>query len=234
MGTLVLLRHGQSIWNAENRFAGWVDVDLSLKGKEEARLVGENLLQMGISLDYVYTSLLTRAIRTAWLVLDTMGCVWVPTKHCWRLNERHYGALQGQNKAELSMKYGELQVLKWRYAYNLQPPALAITDDRHPSHDLRYANVLLENLPNTESPADAFKRLLPYWEGTIFPTIKKNQILIVAHASLLRVLITYLENLPKTDMAEIIIPTGTMYIYHFENNKFLRKSPDKLRDDAKI
>jgi 2,3-bisphosphoglycerate-dependent phosphoglycerate mutase len=214
MFKVVLLRHGESTWNKENRFTGWTDVDLSEKGCHEAVTAGRLLKEEGYSFDLAFTSVLTRAIRTCWLTLDEMGELWIPVERSWRLNERHYGALQGLNKAETAAKHGEAQVKIWRRAYDIPPPPLTPDDERHPSRDRRYAGLAPGEVPLTESLKDTVARFLPYWHGTITPAIKSGQrVLIAAHGNSLRALVKYLDNISDQQIVELNIPTGIPLVY---------------------
>jgi 2,3-bisphosphoglycerate-dependent phosphoglycerate mutase len=214
---LVLLRHGESTWNKENRFTGWTDVDLTDRGREEAREAGRLLKAEGFELDVAYTSLLTRAIRTLWLALDEMNALWLPVHKSWRLNERHYGALQGLNKSETAAKHGEAQVKTWRRSYDIPPPALEATDHRHPSRDRRYAGLSASELPLTESLKDTVARFLPHWHDEIAPRIRSGQrVLIAAHGNSLRALVKYLDDVSETDIVELNIPTGVPLIYELD------------------
>jgi 2,3-bisphosphoglycerate-dependent phosphoglycerate mutase len=214
MTRLVLLRHGESTWNKENRFTGWTDVDLSDKGREEAREAGRLMTAEGLSFDVAYTSVLKRAIRTLWMSLDEMDLMWIPVYRSWRLNERHYGALQGLNKAETAGKHGEEQVKIWRRSYDIQPPPLTIDDPRHPSHDRRYASLSASELPLTESLKDTVARFLPYWHDTIAPDIRMGKrVIIAAHGNSLRALVKYLENVSDHDILDVNIPTGIPLVY---------------------
>jgi 2,3-bisphosphoglycerate-dependent phosphoglycerate mutase len=219
MYKIVLLRHGESIWNKENRFTGWTDVDLTDKGKEEARNAGEVLKKEGYTFDIAYTSVLKRAIRTLWIVLDTMDLMWIPVIRNWRLNERHYGALQGLNKAETAKKYGEEQVKIWRRSYDIQPPALEKSDPRYPGHDPRYKELSESELPLTECLKDTVARFVPYWENTIAPMVKSGKkVLITAHGNSLRALVKYLDNIPDNEIVELNIPTGIPLVYELDEN----------------
>lgn len=209
MRNIVLLRHGESVWNKENLFTGWTDVDLSQKGAEEAREAGVILRQQRFRFDVVFTSVLKRAIRTAWIVLDQMDLMWTPITLDWRLNERHYGALQGLNKAQTAAKYGEQQVKLWRRSYDVRPPALDKTDPRYPGKDLRYKNLANEQLPLTECLKDTVARFLPCWHELIAPSIRSGkQVLIAAHGNSLRALVKYLEDVSEQEIVELNIPTG--------------------------
>jgi len=217
MYKVVLLRHGESTWNKENRFTGWTDVDLSDKGREEALAAGRLLKQEGFSFDLAFTSVLTRAIRTCWMTLDELGELWIPVQRSWRLNERHYGALQGLNKAETAAQHGDAQVKIWRRAYDIPPPPLALDDPRHPSHDRRYASLSPSDLPLTESLKDTVARFLPYWHETIAPAITNGQrVLIAAHGNSLRALVKYLDDISNADIVELNIPTGIPLVYELD------------------
>ena len=219
MYKLVLLRHGESTWNKENRFTGWTDVELSDKGKEEAKKAGELLKREGFIFDIAYTSVLKRAIRTLWTVLDEMDLMWIPVIRNWRLNERHYGALQGLNKAETAKKYGDDQVKIWRRSYDIQPPALEKTDDRYPGKDPRYSELDEKDLPLTECLKDTVDRFVPYWENVIAPTVKSAQrVIIAAHGNSLRALVKYLDNIPEKEIVELNIPTGIPLVYELDEN----------------
>lgn len=214
MHRVVLLRHGESVWNKENRFTGWTDVDLSDKGREEAREAGRLMAAEKFEFDVVYTSVLKRAIRTAWMALDEMDLLWLPVHRSWRLNERHYGGLQGLNKAETAAKHGDAQVKVWRRSYDIPPPALAPEDPRHPSHDRRYAALSKHDLPLTESLKDTVARFLPYWHETIAPGVKAGKrVLIAAHGNSLRALVKYLDGVSDEEIVELNIPTGVPLVY---------------------
>lgn len=231
---LVLLRHGESTWNKENRFTGWTDVDLTPKGLEEARNSGRLLRENGFAFDVAYTSVLKRAIRTLWIVQDEMDQMWIPVNLTWRLNERHYGALQGLNKLETALKYGEEQVLIWRRSYNIQPPALTPEDNRYPGFDPRYRDLARENIPLTECLEDTVARFLPYWNATISPQVKAGQrVLITAHGNSLRALVMYLDKLSEQEVMELNIPTGVPLVYELEDNLKPVRSY-YLGDQAKI
>jgi 2,3-bisphosphoglycerate-dependent phosphoglycerate mutase len=215
---LVLLRHGESVWNKENRFTGWTDVDLSKKGVNEAREAGRSLRETGFDFDIAFTSVLKKAIRTLWIVLDGMDLMWIPVRRSWRLNERHYGALQGLNKSETASKHGEEQVHLWRRSYDVRPPALEKTDERYPGHDPHYRNISEDELPVTESLKDTLKRLLPYWKNTIALKIMGgNKVLIVAHGNSLRALVKHLDNISDNKITNVNIPTGIPLIYELDN-----------------
>jgi 2,3-bisphosphoglycerate-dependent phosphoglycerate mutase len=216
---LVLLRHGESTWNRENRFTGWTDVDLSDKGREEAREAGRLMGAEKYEFDVAYTSVLKRAIRTLWISLDELDMMWIPVHRSWRLNERHYGGLQGLNKAETAAKYGDEQVKIWRRSYDTPPPPLTHEDPRHPSHDRRYAGLKRAELPLTESLKDTVARFLPYWHEVIAPDIKGGKrVLIVAHGNSLRALIKHLENVSDEDIVERNIPTGIPLVYQLNDD----------------
>jgi 2,3-bisphosphoglycerate-dependent phosphoglycerate mutase len=214
MNKVVLLRHGESTWNKENRFTGWTDVDLTEKGRQEAVAAGQLLKEAGYSFDLAFTSVLTRAIRTCWMTLDEMGELWIPVQRSWRLNERHYGALQGLNKAETAAKHGDAQVKIWRRAYDIPPPPLAPDDERNPSRDRRYGGLAASEIPLTESLKDTVARFLPYWHGTIAPAIASGQrVLIAAHGNSLRALVKYLDDISDEQIVELNIPTGIPLVY---------------------
>jgi len=215
---LVLLRHGESTWNKENRFTGWTDVDLSDQGRTEAREAGRLLREGGFTFDVAYTSVLKRAIRTCWIVLDELDLMWIPMPCNWRLNERHYGALQGLNKAETAAKHGEAQTKIWRRSYDIPPPPLAADDPRHPAHDPRYAALAPADVPATESLKDVVARFLPYWHATIAPSIRAGRrVLITAHGNSLRALVKYLDHISDADIAELNIPTGIPLVYELDS-----------------
>ena len=216
---LVLLRHGESVWNKANRFTGWTDVDLSEKGIEEAKTSGEVLKKDGYAFDIAYTSVLKRAIRTLWIVQDIMDLMWIPVRRSWRLNEKHYGALQGLNKSETAKKYGDEQVLMWRRAYDVRPPALEESDKRHPAHDPKYKDLPEKDIPATECLKDTVERFLPYWHDTIAPALKKGKkILIAAHGNSLRALVKYLDNVPDKKIVKLNIPTGIPLVYELDKD----------------
>jgi 2,3-bisphosphoglycerate-dependent phosphoglycerate mutase len=219
MKKLVLLRHGESQWNRENRFTGWVDVDLSEKGREEATAAGQLLREEGFVFDVAFTSVLKRAIRTLWTVLDGMDLMWIPVTKSWRLNERHYGALQGLNKAETAQRHGDEQVLIWRRSYDTPPPALDINDELHPGKDPRYASLTAEELPATECLKDTVARFLPYWHETIAPMINDGKrVIITAHGNSLRALVKYLDNISDEDIVSLNIPTGIPLVYELDDD----------------
>jgi 2,3-bisphosphoglycerate-dependent phosphoglycerate mutase len=235
MFKLVLLRHGESEWNKENRFTGWTDVDLSAQGVAEAIQAGELLKQAGYTFDITYTSVLKRAIRTLWLALEAMDLMWLPEVKSWRLNERHYGALQGLNKAETAAKYGEEQVHIWRRSYDIQPPALEVSDSRYPGHDPIYRELTPNELPLTESLKDTVARFLPYWKEMIAPMVRNGQkVLIAAHGNSLRALVKHLEDIPDAAISELNIPTGIPLIYELDEalkplNHHYLGDPETLR-----
>jgi len=221
---LVLLRHGESVWNRENRFTGWTDVDLSERGREEAAEAGRLLAAGGYTFDLAYTSVLKRAIRTLWMTLDTLDLMWIPVIKTWRLNERHYGALQGLNKAETAAAHGEAQVKIWRRSYDIPPPPLAPDDERRPSRDARYAAIAPGELPLAESLKDTVARFLPYWHEAIAPALRSGaRVLIAAHGNSLRALVKYLDDIPEAAIVELNIPTGIPLVYELtEDLKPLR------------
>ncbi|HDQ08333.1 MAG TPA: 2,3-diphosphoglycerate-dependent phosphoglycerate mutase [Methanoculleus sp.] len=220
MYRLVLIRHGESEWNKENRFTGWKDVDLSEKGRKEATTAGEVLAEKGFSFDVAYTSCLKRAIRTLWIVLDELDLMWIPVHRSWRLNERHYGALTGLNKAETAAQYGDEQVLIWRRSFDIRPPEFEAGDPNNPVYDdRRYADLSPDELPRGECLKDNVARTLPYWEGEIVPRIKAGkQVLIVAHGNSLRSLVKHLDNIPDTDITGLNIPTGIPLVYELNDD----------------
>ncbi len=219
---LVLLRHGESTWNKENRFTGWMDVDLSEKGIEEAKQAGWKLKEQGYEFDLAFTSLLKRAIRTLWIVQDGMDLMWIPVKKSWRLNERHYGALQGLNKSETAKKYGEDQVLIWRRSYNIPPPALKKSDSSYPGNDPRYTMLTPDQVPLSESLRDTYRRCLPYWHKSIAPALRAGKrIIISAHGNSIRALVKYLDAVSENDIVNLNIPTGIPLVYEFDSS--LRK-----------
>jgi 2,3-bisphosphoglycerate-dependent phosphoglycerate mutase len=219
MYKVVLLRHGESIWNKENLFTGWTDVDLSDKGREEATQAGRMLKEAGYSFDMAFTSVLKRAIRTLWIALDEMDLLWVPVERDWRLNERHYGALQGLNKAETAAKYGDAQVKIWRRSYDIRPPALEETDSRYPGKDPRYHDLTKQQLPLTECLKDTVDRVLPSWDKVIAPSIRSGkQVIIAAHGNSLRALVKYLEDIPDEEIVDLNIPTGVPMVQELDEN----------------
>jgi len=219
MKKIVLLRHGESVWNQENRFTGWTDVDLTPKGIEEAKRAGRLLKENGFVFDVAYTSVLKRAIRTLWLALDQMDLMWIPVRPSWRLNERHYGALQGLNKAETAAKFGDDQVLVWRRSYDIPPPALEASDPRHPSHDPRYATLPANELPLTECLKDTVARFMPHWTNVIAPAVKAGErVIIAAHGNSLRALVKYLDNISDEEIVGLNIPTGVPLVYELDDD----------------
>jgi 2,3-bisphosphoglycerate-dependent phosphoglycerate mutase len=216
MPKLVLLRHGESDWNRENRFTGWTDVDLSTQGVAEARAGGKLLKSEGYAFDQAFTSVLKRAIRTLWIALDELDRLWLPVEKSWRLNERHYGALQGLNKAETAAKFGEEQVLVWRRSYDIPPPALASEDQRYEGRDPRYAGV---KVPLTECLKDTVARVVPYWEGSIAPAVRAGKrVLVAAHGNSLRALVKYLDGISDQKIVELNIPTAAPLVYELDDN----------------
>jgi 2,3-bisphosphoglycerate-dependent phosphoglycerate mutase len=232
--TLVLLRHGESTWNKENRFTGWTDVDLSEGGVAEAREAGRLLREGGFEFDLTFTSVLRRAIRTLWITLDELDRMWLPIEHSWRLNERHYGALQGLNKAETAQRFGEEQVRIWRRSYDVPPPALDLDDERHPSRDPRYAGVDPGLLPRSESLKDTVGRFMPLWQETIAPTIRSGRrVLIAAHGNSLRALVKYLDDVSDEAIVGLNIPTGVPLVYELDDD--LRPLGHRyLGDEARV
>ena len=219
MTKLVLLRHGQSQWNKENRFTGWTDVDLDETGRAEAKSAGQVLKNEGYTFDVAFTSVLKRAIRTLWTVMDEMDLMWIPVYRNWRLNERHYGALQGLNKAETAEKFGDDQVKVWRRSYDVPPPALEASDERYPGHDRRYADLTKEELPLTECLKDTVARFLPYYHETIVPQIKAGKrVIIAAHGNSLRALVKYLDNMSDDEVIALNIPTGVPLVYELDDD----------------
>lgn len=219
MYKLVLLRHGESTWNKENKFTGWTDVDLSEKGLSETKKAGKVLLKEGYTFDVAFTSVLKRAIRTLWITLDEMDLMWIPVYRSWRLNERHYGALQGLNKAETAAKFGDEQVLIWRRSYDTPPPKLEPTDERYPGNDPRYADLTKDELPLTECLKNTVERFLPYWHEEIAPVVKSGKkVIIAAHGNSLRALVKYLDNISDEDILKLNIPTGLPLVYELDEN----------------
>lgn len=216
---LVLLRHGESTWNKENLYTGWTDVDLSEKGLQEAHEAGRLLREGGYTFDLAYTSVLKRAIRTLWITLDEMDLLWIPVHKTWRLNERHYGALQGLNKAQTAEQYGDQQVKLWRRSYDVPPPALATADARWPGHDPRYADVARAELPLAECLKDTVARFMPWWNAEAAPTLKTGKrVIIAAHGNSLRALVKYLDNISDNDIVELNIPTGVPLVYELDDD----------------
>jgi 2,3-bisphosphoglycerate-dependent phosphoglycerate mutase len=216
---ITLLRHGESTWNLENRFTGWTDVDLTENGIREAHQAGKLLSAEGYIFDIAYTSVLKRAVRTLWIVQDELDLMWIPVIRDWRLNERHYGALQGLNKAETAEKYGEEKVLQWRRSYDLRPPQLTRKDSRYPGHDARYTGIDKKDIPLSECLKDTVNRFLPYWHSNIVPEITKGKrVLIVAHGNSLRALVKYLDQMTDEEIIKLNIPTGIPLIYELDDN----------------
>jgi len=216
-GKLILVRHGQSIWNVENLFTGWTDVDLSDQGRTEAAQAARELLREQIAIDFAFTSVLKRAIRTLWIMLDGMDRMWIPVERSWRLNERHYGALQGLNKAQTVEQHGEAQVKIWRRSYDVPPPELDPNDDRHPRFDPRYAGIDAAELPATESLKDTLQRVLPYWHSRIAPELRMGRnVLVAAHGNSLRAMVKMLDDVPESDIVELNIPTGVPLLYELD------------------
>jgi 2,3-bisphosphoglycerate-dependent phosphoglycerate mutase len=219
MYKIVLMRHGESQWNLENRFTGWTDVDLTDLGRDQARKAGQLLKEQGYEFDIAFTSVLKRAIRTLWITLDAMDAMYLPIHNNWRLNERHYGALQGLNKAETAAQYGDEQVLIWRRAYAIAPNPLALDDPRHPKFDPRYARLTPQQLPATECLKDTVERVLPFWEETIAPSIRAGRrVLVSAHGNSLRALIKHLDHVSEEDIVHLNIPTGQPLVYELDKD----------------
>lgn len=219
MKKLVLLRHGQSTWNRENRFTGWTDVDLTEQGIAEAHSAGRLLAEEGLDFDVAYTSVLKRAIRTLWIVLDELDQMWIPVHRSWRLNERHYGALQGLNKAETAKRYGDDQVLVWRRSYDTPPPTLEDGDERYPGADPRYARLGAGEIPHTECLKDTVERFLPYWHETIAPRVQAGErVIIAAHGNSLRALVMHLDDVSEADIVGMNIPTGVPLVYDLDDS----------------
>ena len=235
MNKLVLLRHGESTWNKENRFTGWTDVDLSEKGRQEAAEGAVALAAEGYTFDVAYTSVLKRAIRTLWIVLDSMDLMWIPVHRTWRLNERHYGALQGLNKAETAEKFGEAQVKIWRRSYDIRPPALTTDDERFPGRDPRYRDLATADLPLTECLKDTVARFLPFWHDVVAPAVQSGRkVLIAAHGNSLRALVKYLDDIPESEIVELNIPTGMPLVYELDDNlkplnRYYLGDPEKVK-----
>jgi len=235
MYKIVMVRHGESVWNKENRFTGWTDVDLSEKGIEEAKKGGKILKENGYVFDVAFTSVLKRAINTLHIILAEMDLLWIPEYKHWRLNERHYGALQGLNKAEMAEKYGEEQVKIWRRSYDVPPPPLTKDDPRYPGHDPRYKDLKEEEIPLCESLKDTVARVLPYWNEVIAPTIKEGKrVIIVAHGNSIRALVKYLDNISDQDIVEVNIPTGIPLVYELDENlkpinRYYLGDPEEVR-----
>lgn len=219
MYKIVLLRHGESLWNKENRFTGWTDVDLSEKGTEEGIEAGKLIREAGFTFEVAYTSLLKRAIKTLYFTLEQLDLLWIPVHKSWRLNERHYGALQGLNKAETAKKFGDEQVLIWRRSYDVPPPELKYDDERYPGKDPRYSDLSKEELPLTESLELTYKRFMPYWNDTLAPAIKSGKkIIIAAHGNSLRAMVKYLDDMPNDEIVKLNIPTGVPLVYELDGN----------------
>jgi 2,3-bisphosphoglycerate-dependent phosphoglycerate mutase len=216
-GKLILVRHGQSVWNVENLFTGWHDVDLSYQGRKEAAQAGREIVKEKLTIDIAFTSVLKRAIHTLWIALDEMDRVWIPVERSWRLNERHYGALQGLNKAQTVEKHGEAQVKIWRRSYDIPPPKLELDDPRHPRFDARYAEVPAAELPAAESLKDTLARVLPFWNSRIAPELRAGRnVLVAAHGNSLRAMVKMLDNVPEKDIVELNIPTGVPLLYELD------------------
>jgi 2,3-bisphosphoglycerate-dependent phosphoglycerate mutase len=219
MKKLVLVRHGESTWNQENKFTGWTDVDLSEKGRAEALQCGKLLKQEGFTFDIAYTSVLKRAIRTLWIIMDEMDQMWLPVQKSWRLNERHYGGLQGLNKAEMASQFGEEQILTWRRSYDVPPPSLEVNDHRNPKFDSRYKLLKADEIPLTECLKDTVARFLPYWFNFIVPSITTgDKVIIVAHGNSLRALVKYLDNISEEEIVKLNIPTGVPLVYELDDD----------------
>lgn len=244
---LVLVRHGQSTWNLENRFTGWTDVDLTELGRNEAHSSGKLLREQGYTFDIAYTSVLKRAIRTLNIIQEEMDLEWIPVIRAWQLNERHYGALQGLNKAETAEKFGEAQVKIWRRSYDTPPPALELTDERHPRFDPRYASLTQEQLPGTESLKITLDRVLPYWHSVLAPMIKSGKrVLIVAHGNSLRAMVKYLDKVSENEITELNIPTGIPLVYeltselqpvthyYLADEETVRKAAEAVANQGKV
>jgi 2,3-bisphosphoglycerate-dependent phosphoglycerate mutase len=235
MTRLVLVRHGESTWNKENRFTGWTDVDLSERGRGEAEEAGVTLRAEGYAFDVAYTSVLKRAIRTLWIMLDRMDLMWIPVHRSWRLNERHYGALQGLNKAETAEKFGEQQVKIWRRSYDIRPPELTPEDERYPGRDPRYRDLTPEELPLTECLKDTVARFLPLWQEVVAPEIREGKkVLIAAHGNSLRALVKYLDDVSEQEIVELNIPTGMPLVYELDANlkplnRYYLGDPEKVK-----
>ena len=233
-GTLMLVRHGQSAWNLDNLFTGWTDVDLSAHGRVEALQAGQELIRQKLTFDIAFTSVLKRAIRTLWIILDEMDLMWIPVERSWRLNERHYGALQGLNKAQTVERHGAEQVKIWRRSYDIPPPPLEPNDQRHPRFNPRYKNLAPNEIPSTESLKDTLARVLPYWESRIAPELKANHnVLVVAHGNSLRALVKMLDGMSDQDIVEFNIPTGVPLLYELDN-KLAKVSSRFLGDPEAI
>jgi len=233
-GKLMLVRHGQSVWNLDNLFTGWTDVDLSAHGRVEALQAGQELIRQKLTFDIAFTSVLKRAIRTLWIILDEMDLMWIPVERSWRLNERHYGALQGLNKAQTVERHGAEQVKIWRRSYDIPPPPLEPNDQRHPRFNPRYKNLAPNEIPSTESLKDTLARVLPYWKSRIAPELKANHnVLVVAHGNSLRALVKMLDGMSDQDIVEFNIPTGVPLLYELDN-KLAKVSSRFLGDQEAI
>jgi 2,3-bisphosphoglycerate-dependent phosphoglycerate mutase len=230
-GKLILVRHGQSVWNVENLFTGWTDVDLSEQGRLEAAQAGRELLREKLDVDIAFTSVLKRAIRTLWLMIDEMDRMWLPVERTWRLNERHYGALQGLNKAQTVQLHGEAQVKIWRRSYDIPPPELDPDDPRHPRFDPRYANIDIADLPRAESLKDTLQRVLPYWHSRIAPELRAGRnVLVAAHGNSLRAMVKMLDDIPESEIVELNIPTGVPLLYELDSS--LKPTASRYLGDA--
>jgi 2,3-bisphosphoglycerate-dependent phosphoglycerate mutase len=224
MYKLVLIRHGESTWNKENRFTGWKDVGLSEQGVREAHEAGKLLKSSGFQFRIAYTSYLTRAIKTLWIILEEMDLMWIPEYKSWRLNEKHYGALQGLNKKETAEKYGDEQVLAWRRDYNVPPPSMTNDDERHPKHDPRYSELTPNEIPSTEALKDTVNRIIPYWKSDISKSLARHkEVLVAAHGNSLRGIVKYLKNMSEDEILKFNIPTGIPYVFEFDENMSLKK-----------
>ncbi len=238
MKKLVILRHGESTWNKENRFTGWTDVDLSVKGRQEAKIAGQTLKKEGFTFDVAYTSVLKRGIRTLWIVLDEMDLMWIPVYRSWRLNERHYGSLQGLYKSKMAADLGEEQVLIWRRSYDVPPPALKTTDERYPGNDPRYKNLSSNDIPLAECLKDTVERFLPYWHKVLAPMIKSGKrVIISAHGNSLRALVKYFDNISEKEIVSLNIPTGIPLIYELDDDlkpikNYYLGDPEEVRKAA--
>ncbi|MBD3426273.1 MAG: 2,3-diphosphoglycerate-dependent phosphoglycerate mutase [Candidatus Omnitrophica bacterium] len=236
MKKLVLLRHGESLWNKENLFTGWTDVDLSAKGREEAAKAGEVLKAEGFTFDAAFTSVLKRAIRTLWIVLDKMDLMWLPVHRSWRLNERHYGALQGLDKRQTAENFGQEQVHIWRRSYDVRPPALEKNDERYPGNDPKYSDLEQEDIPRTECLRDTIERMMPYWQDTICSQILSGRhVLVVAHGNSLRGIVKHLDKISDEDISDLNIPTGIPLVYELADDlnprkKYYLGDPDKIKE----
>ena len=225
MYRLVLLRHGESEWNKENRFTGWIDVDLSERGMKEAKEAGKMLKEKGFSFRYGYTSYLKRAIKTLFIAMEEMDLLWIPVEKTWRLNEKHYGFLQGMNKKEMVNQYGESEVLLWRRSFNIAPPAIPLDDERHPANDIKYQTINEEGCtPGTESLSDTIHRIVPYWENEIKPKLQQyKEVIIGAHGNSLRAIVKHIKNISDEDIISLNLPTGIPYVFEFDKNMNLVK-----------